>query len=219
MRLPPRQILCIIYQSVALCRLARSLPAPTSMSTTLNLLADRAEIQDCLCRYARSVDRGDWEGVRETYHADAYDHHGEYRGDVDGLIAWLKQRFAGIDNSMHFLGNCLIEFGGRDFAFVETYFASRRLRSPTQAEVVGLDAADRMCREAWGRYLDHFERRNGRWRVARRNVVIETAYTSVALGGARSAASAHSWSSRDKTDLARSSRQELFAKAAAAERA
>src|SRR3954464_7687266 len=88
-------------------------------------LAERAEIQDCLLLYARGVDRGDWELVRSTYHPDADDAHGEYQGGVDGLIAWLDQRFAGADNSMHFLGNCLIEFAEADFAFVETYFASR----------------------------------------------------------------------------------------------
>lgn len=180
---------------------------------TLQRLADRAEIQDCLCRYARGVDRGDWDLVRSTYHLDAHDQHGEYRGDIDGLIAWLDQRFAGVDNSMHFLGNCLIEFAGPDHAFVETYFASRRLRPPTEAERAGLQAGDQLCREAWGRYADQFERRDGEWRVARRVVVIETGYTSVALGGERSAAAPSTWGSRDGSDPIYRSREELFAKA------
>ncbi|GAA4353824.1 nuclear transport factor 2 family protein [Variovorax defluvii] len=182
-------------------------------------LADRAAIQDCLCRYARGVDRGDWALVRSTYHPDANDQHGEYRGGVDGFIDWLDKRFAGVDNSMHFLGNCLIEFAGPDHAFVETYFASRRLRPPTDVERVGLQAGDRMCREAWGRYADQFERRDGEWRVARRIVITETSYTSVALGGERSTASASTYGSRDSNDPSYRSREELFARAAGQVRA
>lgn len=188
------------------------------MKETLEHLADRAEIQESLCRYARGVDRGDWNLVRSTYHTDAYDQHGEYRGGIDGLIEWLDSRFAGVDNSMHFLGNCLIEFVGPDHAFVETYFVSRRLRPPTDAERSTLQPGDQMCREAWGRYADQFERRNGEWRVAHRIVVLETSSTSVALGGMRSPNSSTTWGCRDKTDASYRSREELFAKAAAVTR-
>jgi hypothetical protein len=190
----------------------------TVTNETLRELADRAEIQDCLCRYARGVDRGDWDLVRLTYHADAHDQHGEYRGDIDGLIAWLAERFAGVDNSMHFLGNCLIEFAAPDFAFVETYFASRRLHPPGAGERRGLRAVDAVCREAWGRYLDHFERRDGEWRVARRIVVLEASSTSVARGGMRSPDSPIVWGSRAGSDLLHGSREALFAKAAPGQR-
>ncbi len=184
----------------------------------LQRLADRAEIQDCLARYATAVDRGDWSGVRATYHADAVDQHGEYHGGIDGFIEWLDQRFAGVDNAMHFMGNCLIEFAAADFAFVETYFVSRRLRLPTPAEAarLGLTQVDTVCREVWGRYLDHFERREGSWKVARRQVVVETAYTSIALGGKRDPAAAVNWASRDGKDPARAFRSALFARAGGA---
>ena len=43
----------------------------TMSNETLQHLADRVEIQDCLLRYARGVDRGDWGLVRSTYHPDA----------------------------------------------------------------------------------------------------------------------------------------------------
>lgn len=179
-------------------------------------LVDCAAIQDCLARYARSTDRGDWQAVRDTYHHDAEDQHGEYRGNVDGLIEWLVRRFDGIDNSMHFLGNCLIEFASSDLAFVETYFCSRRLRQPASDEQAGLGPDDAICREAWGRYLDHFERRDGQWRVARRQVVIEAVYSSVASGGKRGWHSPNIWGSRDAFDPSRRSRDDLFARAAVA---
>lgn len=183
--------------------------------TILQRLADRAEIQDCLCRYVRGVDRGDWEAVRSTYHPDANDHHVEYRGGVDGLIAWLEKRFDGIDNSTHFLGNCLIEFAADDFAFVETYYVAHRLRPPSEAERAHLQSGDMICRASWGRYVDHFERRAGQWRVSDRLVVNEASYNSVALGGARSLSIANTWGRRDSSDPVYRSRQELFAKARA----
>lgn len=187
----------------------------------LQRIVDRADIQDCLARYATAVDRGDWPGVRATYHPDGIDQHGEYHGDIDGFIEWLDRRFAGVDNAMHFMGNSLIEFAAADFAFAETYFVSRRLRPPTDAETarLGLGPTDMMGREVWGRYLDHFERRSGAWKVARRMVVVETAYTSVAWGGRRDPQAAVNWARRDPQDPARACREALFARAAAQGRA
>jgi hypothetical protein len=164
----------------------------------LRRLLDRAEIQEAIYRYARGVDRGDWDLVRSAYHPDAYDEHGEYKGGIDGLIEWLDKRFAGLDNSMHFIGNCLIEFQGPDLALVETYFVSRRLRPPSGDELRLAGPGDAMSREAWGRYLDRFERRDGSWRAAHRTVVLETSSTALALGGARTATG--TWGRRDGED-------------------
>lgn len=180
-------------------------------SNALQRLLDKSQIHDVICRYSRGVDRGDWALVRSTYHADAHDDHVEYKGGIDGLIEWLDRRFAGVDNSMHFLGNCLIEFATPDLAFVETYFTSRRLRAPSGDERTGLASADAICREAWGRYADRFERRHGEWRVARRLVVIDSRFTSVAKGGARNSLS--TWGTRDLSDPSHSVRAGIFGNA------
>ena len=180
----------------------------TQPTELLQRLVDKDAIRDAMARYARGVDRGDWELLRSTYHADAWDDHGEYKGPVDGLIEWLDRRFAGADNSMHFLGNCLIEFAGVDLALVETYFVSRRLRPPTDAERSVAGEKDAMCREAWGRYVDRFERREGQWRVAHRTVVIEASSTSLALGGARGGSV--TWGRRDRTDRLYQAHTEIF---------
>jgi hypothetical protein len=76
--------------------------------------------------------------------------------------------------------------------------------------VAVLGPGDAVCREAWGRYLDHFERRDGEWRVGRRIVVIEAGYTTRAFGGLRSAPSAITWGRRDGSDLLYRSRADLF---------
>jgi hypothetical protein len=158
---------------------------------------DRGAIQDVLARYARAVDRGQWDDLWSVYHPDAYDDHVDFRGDVAALIAWLEDRFAGSEGSTHFLGNCLIEFAGPDLALVETYFVSTRLVATADDESV-VSPADPTCRQSWGRYLDRFERRETGWRIARRQVVLDSRFTFVAHGGARD--SGLYWGRRDGAD-------------------
>ena len=140
---------------------------------TLSELAARRQIQDCLLRYARGVDRRDWPAVRACYHDDATDWHGEFRGDADGFIAWVSERHATVPFSMHFLGNCLIEFIDDNSAAVETYFVAiqRRETKADEATVAGKDI------EVFGRYCDLFEKREDVWRVARRQVVYDSSRT------------------------------------------
>ena len=176
-------------------------------------LEDRAAIQDCMARYARGVDRGDWSLVLSTYHPDAYDSHGDYRGGMEGFAAWLDKRLSGVDNSMHLLGQCLIEFAGPDWAFVETYFVSRRLVPPSEAQRAGLPPDAAISREVAGRYVDQFERRQGQWRVLHRVVVAEASSQSVALGGVRSPKASLTWGRRDREDPSWQAREELFARA------
>lgn len=143
-------------------------------------LEDRQQIQDIALAYARGVDRRDWALVRSVYHPDAHDDHGAYKGGVDGFIDWLERRHAFIAQSMHFVTNCLIEFAGDDAAMVETYYLAQQTMGPGAGEsrlmllgdrAVAPDAAVAM--EVAGRYVDHFERRQGRWAIARRIVVFE----------------------------------------------
>lgn len=151
----------------------------------LQRLLDKDQIHEVICRYARGVDRGDEDLIRSAYHTDAYDDHVDYRGNIDGFILWLRERFKGFENSMHFLGNCLIEFAGPDVAMAETSYASRRLRKPRGNEADGLGPNDMICQQAWGRYLDRMERRNGEWRIAKRITVTDDRFVTVAKDGAR----------------------------------
>jgi hypothetical protein len=100
--------------------------------------------------------------MRSAYHDDAYDDHGGYKGDIDGLIAWVRERHQTIEQSMHFLGNSTIDRDG-DRAFGETYCRLyQRTAGPAPRRLsIG-------CR-----YLDRFERRDGEWRIARHIVAYE----------------------------------------------
>jgi len=142
-------------------------PGPTGLD---RLLAE-ADIRDAMARYARGADRNDLALLRTAYHADATDSHGYYVGDLDGFERWFSDRHAEVTQSMHFLGNCLIEFDGDDRADVETYCqAFQRLRDPDEPGM--LQDLRVLCR-----YLDRFERRAGRWAIAAREVVYETQET------------------------------------------
>jgi 3-phenylpropionate/cinnamic acid dioxygenase small subunit len=170
-------------------------------------LADRVAIQDAIYRYARAVDRSDWEGVRSAYHDDAYDDHGDYKGDVNGLIEWLIARFEGAENGMHFIGNCLIEFFQPNLALVETYFVSHRLR-PATAAPGNTQADSAICRQGWGRYVDEFQRRaDGTWRVASRTVVLDSIITLDVPAATRAGPAA--WGVRGHSDTYYLRRAEL----------
>lgn len=154
--------------------------------------AEKLAIQEAVLRYARAVDRGDWDGVRDAYHPDAHDDHGEFKGDLDALIAWLEERFAGVDNGMHFVGNCLVEMTAANAALVETYFISHRVQGAGNSAV---------CRQGWGRYIDRFEKRDdGVWRVAQRTVVMDS-IIELPVSGARTSGGATVWSERGPADF------------------
>jgi SnoaL-like domain len=150
------------------------------MSSEMHQLLQREKIRDALQRYARGVDRRDWTLVAQAYHPDAYDDHGGYRGGIQGLLEWLERRHATVEQSMHFLGNCLIEFVSDGCAVVETYcVVYQRYGAEAQETIrtwVGehpLAEGERLMAELCCRYVDRFEERDGHWRIAHRTVVLE----------------------------------------------
>lgn len=151
------------------------------MSDALQRLIDKDQIRDLMARYARGVDRADWDAVRATYHTDAYDDHGDYKGGIDGFIDFARSRTGGATQVMHFLGECLIEFAGADVAIVETYFFTAHTLGPEAQRQYGASAeAGPVQLSHYGRYADRVERRDGVWRIAQRIVIFET--TRLALG-------------------------------------
>ncbi len=139
------------------------------MDQIAKLIAEK-DIQDCLKRYARGVDRKDWDLVRGCFHPDAIDHHGDFHGTAEEFIEWVTKRHKHVPFSMHYLLNCLVEFTSNETAIVETYFWAMQRREPKE-ETVPPKATDH---EVFGRYVDRFEQRNGEWRVADRKVVYDS---------------------------------------------
>lgn len=130
-------------------------------------IESRFEIQDVLHRYARAVDRLDHDAIAACYFDDAIDVHGAYTGNAAGLVEDIRDRHQTIDSSQHFISNVLIEFVDDDTAKVESYCLCF-LRQQAAAGADTQDLAIIRCR-----YVDRFERRDGRWGIADRVVVFD----------------------------------------------
>ncbi|ORM08186.1 nuclear transport factor 2 family protein [Prescottella equi] len=133
-------------------------------------LIDKQEITEVLYRYARAVDRKDFDRVADCYFPDAIDNHGGYIGTVAGLIEDMKSRHATIDSSLHYVTNVLIDLDG-DTADVESYCLCYLRQAPAVAGGPQSRATVK-CR-----YVDRFERRDGPWRIADRIVVFDESVT------------------------------------------
>ncbi len=129
-------------------------------------IVDRTQIETVLARYARGVDRKDESLLRSVYHLDAIDNHGTYNGAADAFVTQLMPRIRAMQVCFHALCKPWIEIEG-DKAVVETYFVGfYRLPIPLP------DGALKNMYQ-FGRYLDRFERRQGEWRIAHRQLVID----------------------------------------------
>lgn len=134
-----------------------------STEQKLQAMLDRDEIWQVLLRYSRGQDRSDRELVRSCYFDDAVDDHlGMFVGDPDAFIDWAfgeqEERFVAFQ---HRLSNFSCELTGDDDAHSETYF-----------QFVGFAHMPPHILSI-GRYIDHFQRRNGEWRIATRVCVSE----------------------------------------------
>ncbi len=75
-------------------------------------LRDRQEILACLHRYAKGLDRRDWDLFASAYHADAIDQHGDFVGGPDGLVEYVSGLMADWDYSVHLLDLNNLEIEG-----------------------------------------------------------------------------------------------------------
>jgi hypothetical protein len=133
-----------------------------SPNPELQRLLDRQAILDCVHRYARGLDRHDDDLVASCYHPDALDHHGDFTGRPDEFIPWANALHESEWVAhQHFITNHTAEIEG-DVAHAESYvIGALRRKGEMTVDLAG------------GRYVDRFERRQGEWRIAAREVVIE----------------------------------------------
>ncbi len=130
-------------------------------------LLERDAIRQVLARYCRGADRCDIELLASCYHDDAIDSHGPFAGSAQQFADWVidKQRTTSII-TQHAVSNVVIEFDeARRTAWVESAFAATHIRPP------GGDFDEPYLDTFWGRYVDRFTKRDGRWAIASREVV------------------------------------------------
>ncbi|QJY49661.1 nuclear transport factor 2 family protein [Pseudonocardia broussonetiae] len=147
----------------------------------LRRLLDRAEIHDVLMRYCRGVDRGDADLVRSAYHEGSWDDHGYWTGPGEEFGDFIVERLTGATlRTTHAVANELIELDG-DSAHVETYVFAHLWRADGDGDGDGGGGGGESLDLFAGRYVDRFERRDGRWRIARRTVVHDWSCTPQVL--------------------------------------
>jgi hypothetical protein len=129
---------------------------------SLRALLDRTEILDCIHRYTRGMDRLDRELVRSAYHDDAVDDHVGFVGRVDEFIEWAFAFHGRQARHQHYVTNHTVDIDGEQ-AHSEIYYmvVATELDPDAPLRVVG------------GRYIDRFERRDGRWAIAARVCLVE----------------------------------------------
>ena len=81
----------------------------------LQTLIDRAEITDLLTRYARAVDRKDWDLFRSVFTPDAridYTQVGGIAGSLDEVAGFLEQVMPMFESMQHLISNIDIAIDG-----------------------------------------------------------------------------------------------------------
>lgn len=127
----------------------------------LRRLLDKEAIREASLRYTRGIDRHDDELTAQAYHEGAREDHGDYIGDVAGYISHARNGHSRYFAAhQHYVTNQLVDLDG-DGAHVETYFLAALRRKDGAVDVVG------------GRYIDRFERRDGRWAITDRACLVE----------------------------------------------
>ena len=144
---------------------------PSTEKEAWQYLLDRQEILDCVYRYARGMDRWDRELARSAYHDDAVDDHGQFVGGVDEFLDWAFEAHRKAHAShQHAIVNHTCEIDG-DVAHAESYY-----------HFVSLNLAGPPWSMSAGRYIDRFEKRDGRWAIAERVTVRDFMVSEERLG-------------------------------------
>ena len=134
-----------------------------SLDAKLAEMVDRHEIHQVLLRYARGLDRLDNALARSCYWDDAIEDHGHFVGTPDDFIPWADGTTLAFESTQHAVMNHFCDLQG-DEAFCETYYHF----SGVTAEGPNFMST--------GRYIDHFQKRNGEWRIANRVTIVEGTY-------------------------------------------
>jgi hypothetical protein len=134
--------------------------------STLELLAAKDAITDATLRYCRGIDRCDADLVKSSYHPDAYDDHGTFKGNAwefaDIVTKSLKRYLATMHAIMnHSITDVDLAAGT---ANGEIYVTAYHLREADGRRTIDI---------WWGRYIDEYTRRDGDWRISSRVVVHE----------------------------------------------
>jgi len=133
-----------------------------STNAQLQLLVDHFEIREAVEAYIHARDHADGEATADIYHPDSTEDHGPIQDSGRRFAERANEALLSYwTGCHHLLGQTRIKVTG-DTAGAETYFLASLTR-----ELDGVKMLDQMA----GRYIDRFERREGKWRIKARKCV------------------------------------------------
>jgi hypothetical protein len=138
---------------------------PTTDALQQEML-DEFQLRKLVHAYCRAVDRGDFVTLRELYHHDAKDAHGEFStGSVDDFLTTLAASRPHIRSMQHNVTTVNFAVNG-NVAEGEIYTIA------THTFVAGDRDVDVII---GGRYLDKYQKRQDIWKIIERTIVTDWA--------------------------------------------
>src|SRR4051812_48584491 len=129
-----------------------------AVAPALRAIQDRLDITDVLYRYASTIDRFDWDGVRSALADDLVAQYGN-ADPVEGgdaVVAWIAEFCDDVVWQHHFLSVYHVDADG-DHATALVYHTSHQLfgADPDSPKVLV------------GRYHNELRRQDGGWKISR----------------------------------------------------
>jgi hypothetical protein len=132
---------------------------------TLAELVAKEEIRELVLLYSRGINRKDFDLLRSLYTHDATDHHGaSFFPTPDEFVSRLREAVPSQERGGLYVCNHLIAVNG-DAAEGEVYALSYHLLPNDDGW-----RTEHMLRV---RYLDTYRKEDGRWRFAKRTMVVD----------------------------------------------
>jgi hypothetical protein len=125
--------------------------------------ADRLAIRETIENWVLWRDAGDWERFATVWHPDGWMTATWFQGPAEKFIEVSREGFNMGVNILHFLGGWTCEIVG------ERSISQTKMTINQRAQVDGV-LVDVVCT---GRFYDFFEKREGCWRIVRRQPIYE----------------------------------------------
>lgn len=126
----------------------------------------KQEIRDAHSRYCRAMDRRDEALAASTWHDDGTADYGDiFKGSGAGFAAWVTETHGNFDRHSHQITNVYTEVAPSGEAAVSEAYVTVALWTVPDSMGTVTQVTSR------GRYLDQWERRDGRWGIAARRYV------------------------------------------------
>ena len=126
-------------------------------------LLERLEIAELVQSWALYRDAGDWDKLKETVHADGIMTATWFQGSFEAFISAMQDAWRKGSSSQHFQGVTVVEVLGTK-AIAQTRMA---ILVRGKLEDVSVDV------NCLGIFYDRVEKRDGQWRIAKRNVIYD----------------------------------------------